>query len=227
MPLKILILIPTHDYVSALTMFDAMQLCLETAAAMPPDGHQIGTQMVTHTYIHRARQELAEVALAEKATHLLWMDADMRFPQDALLKLLEHDKKCVGINYAKRGVPSDFVAIKHLPEYNNGVGAKCITNDDSTGLEEVDAMGMGLVLMKASAFNNMPDPAEKPWFWFGFTEQGGHIGEDVHFFKLLKESGVPVYVDHDLSKRCAHVGQFEFRTKHASVEYYAGAKKKE
>lgn len=222
MPLRILIAIPTHATCTSLFTYDLSQLCLHTAAALPPDeGHSINTVMVTHTYIHRARQDLAEFAIASGATHVLWLDSDMRFPRDTIERLLAHmdKRRIVGVNYSTRSVPADFVAIKHLPVDEKDVGLKLITREDSTGLEEVDAMGFGVVMMPVSVFNEFPDPATDPWFWFRMGSFGNHVGEDVHFFQLAASKGIKSYVDHDLSKECAHVGELEFLLSHAETEY--------
>ena len=216
MNLNIQILMPTHDHNPALFTFDALSLGIYTAMALPPDeGHTLGTMMVPGTYVHRARQELAELALKGGATHMLWLDSDMRVPREALVKLLNHDKQVVGINYSKRSVDADFTAIKHVPVDEKDIGLKCITRESSTGLEEVDAIGFGCVLMKAAAFNKLPDPKRKPWFWFDMVNGGNHVGEDVYFCDLLRKSGVKIYVDHDLSKECSHIGNFEYRCRHA------------
>ena len=219
-PLQIVILIPAHSTEAKFT-YDLAQLCIYTAMSMPPDeGNSLGLFMVPGTYVHSARQELAELALARPGlTHVLWLDADMRFPADTIIRLLQRDKNVVGINYSKRAIPPDYVAIKHFPENNRGVGKKCVTTADSTGLEEVDAIGMGVVLMTASAFNGLPDPKQDRWFWFKQLPDGKQMGEDVYFCDMLRKAGQKIYVDHDLSKDCSHIGNFEYRCAHAEAEY--------
>lgn len=209
---KIAIAIPTHDMVPALFMYDVASLCAYTIAVMPEDV-PLGIHMVTGTYIHTARQDLANALVEQGVTHVLWLDSDMRFPRDALVRLLRHNVEMVGINYAKRGVPSGFVAIKKV-----GIpGEPLRTTDESTGLEEVEALGFGCVLMKASALQGLPDPNEVPWFQNVHMGDGQWMGEDVHFCKLIREAGHKIYVDHDLSKECAHIGQFEYLLAHAEA----------
>lgn len=210
---KIAIAIPTHDMVPALFMYDVAALAAYTVAAMPEDV-PFGITMVSGTYVHAARQELADLALADGATHVLWLDSDMRFPRDSLVRLLKHNKPIVGINYAKRGVPSDFVAIKEV----GMPGEKLITGEDSTGLEEVEALGFGCVLMKTEVLRYLPDPKITPWFQNEHLGDGRWMGEDVFFCRLLREARVSLLVDHDLSKACAHIGQFEYRCEHAELE---------
>jgi hypothetical protein len=121
----------------------------------------------------------------------------------------------VGINYAQRGVPSDFVAIKTVGL--GAAGVKLRTTDESTGLEEVEAMGFGMVLMKTSALTGMPDPDEVPWFQNRHLGGEQWMGEDVFFCERFREAGGRIFVDHDLSKECRHVGQFEYTLAHARM----------
>ena len=39
----------------------------------------------------------------------------------------------------------------------------------------------------------------------------------MYFCRLLQKAGVPIYVDHDLSKECGHLGSFDFRLDHAQL----------
>lgn len=211
---RIAVCIPTHDQVSAYTMYDLSGMLMQTGATAVADGtiDAIGLYMVPGTYVHRAREQLAEAALKADADYILWVDADMRFPRDALMRLLAHNKDVVGINYSKRGLPAEFVASKHIDWEKDEESEKLVTASDSTGLEEVDAMGMGLVLMRTHVFNQIAD--ERPWFWYEMKDYG-HVGEDVYFCKLLQDAGVDLWVDQDLSKDCTHIGSFEYLTAHA------------
>jgi len=206
---RITVAVPSHDMVPFLFTYDLAQLMAFTAAAMP-EGVDLGLNAVSGTYIHVARNDLMESVLQQNATHVLWIDSDMRFPRESLVHLLRRDKAVVGINYAKRGIPTDYVAIK-TPN------VKCVTNDESEGLEEVTAIGFGMVLIRLDALRDMPDPNEVPWFQNIHLGGGDWMGEDVHFCELLRQSGQTIYVDHDLSKHCKHIGQFEYELGHVEV----------
>lgn len=214
MPAKISIAMPTHDMVPARFMYDLASLVMYSVAAMPEDV-QFGINMVPGTYVHSARQQLLEQLLADGVTHILWLDTDMEFPRESLVRLLQHGEKIVGINYAQRGVPTDFVAIKRMALDENDKSERLVTDDDSTGLEEVDAIGFGMVLMRVDALRDLPSLDDTPWFWFDWLPGRRQMGEDVYFCKMLRELGQTIYVDHDLSKECGHIGQFTYRCQHA------------
>lgn len=211
-PPKIVILVPSHDLCPVTFAADLAQMYMTTAVALD-DGVNLGLFVLPGTYIHCARQELLEGAIAEGATHVLFLDSDMRFPPDALVNLLAHNKQMVGINYSQRFSPPEFVAIKHA-DYEGSRNERLVTGDDSTGLEEVDAIGFGCVLIRCDALQSLPK--KDPWFWFDWSpkRRRQQIGEDVWFARLVKKAGVRIYVDHDLSRRCRHIGTFEYTTAH-------------
>lgn len=224
---KISIALVSHDQVPIMFAYDLANLCAYTAAGLP-DGCEFGINLVSGTYVHAGREQMLKGdgirpgLLEQGVTHILWIDTDMRFPKNALSRLWAHDKDVVGINYSTRGSPSNYVAIKTAGN-DDVIGCKLETTPDSTGLEEVDAIGFGLVLMKAKALNDMP--MDEPWFWFDFMRKRRQmVGEDVYFCNMLRRTGVKIYVDHDLSKVCGHCGSYEYTLEdvHASQQVMAG-----
>lgn len=218
--MRIIVLVPAMSQSSSFFMFDLANLMMVTASSLPEDW-DLGIAMTVGTYIHQSRQELLENALADGADYVLWVDSDMRFPADGIIKLLQHSENVVGINYSQRTSEApDFVAIKHVPEKEGDLGVKLVTTEGSTGLEEVDAMGFGFVLINVGGLKGLPDPQRTPWFWYEQRWPGDHVGEDVYFYRMLRNScGQKIYVDHDLSKECGHVGDFTFRTAHVAKRH--------
>jgi hypothetical protein len=215
--IRLAICVPCYEKVDALFAYDLAQLVSVTMSVMPEgQGHDIGILMNIGTYVHQSRQELLQAAIDSGATHVLWLDSDMRFPADAFLRLLKHELPVVGVNYVKRRVPPEFVAVKRTRK-GDQPGMALETWDHSTGLEEVELLGFGCVLMATSALQKLPDPTLEDWFAYGKTEEGDPIGEDAWFcMKMLRDKCEQrIFVDHDLSKECGHLGQFEFKTYHA------------
>jgi hypothetical protein len=215
-PIKVLICIPTHEMVPALFMYDLAAMYGEMIARL--ENVEVGIKMVQGTYVHSARMQLAMEACMEDADWILWMDTDHRFPKDAFFRLIEHEVPVVGINYSTRGIPARYVAIKQIGDDEN-IGCKVETTEESTGLEPVEAMGFGLLLMHTDVLYSLPSPKESPWFFFDWLpKRGQQIGEDVWFFRKVKEAGWKVFVDHDLSKECTHIGQWEYRLDHVNPQ---------
>lgn len=224
-PIRLMILVPCHEKLDALFAYDLAQMVSLTQSVMPADmGHDIGMMFNIGTYIHQSRQELLEGAIASGATHVLWLDSDMRFPPTAFLQLLKREVPFVGINYAKRRMPPQFVGIKRFPRSEDEQGAYLETLEDSTGLEECDILGFGVFLMETATLVNLPDNSDNPWFMHGKTELGADIGEDAWFCRYMVQDilGERIFCDHDLSKECGHLGQFEFKTYQVEAAQAAG-----
>lgn len=216
--LKIAICVPSHDTLPAFFAFDLARLTGYLGATLGPDV-AFQTKVATGTLIHSARQMLVDELVEDGIDYALWLDSDMRFPKDILYRLMAHKKDLVGINYSTRGVPPSFVAIKKVVWNPEDIGVRCRTDDDSTGLEEVEGVGFGAVLMNTRILRLLHDPKgpKGPWFFPQWLPHGEHVGEDIYFCKLVRDAGVSIFVDHDLSKECAHIGTLEYLTAHAAA----------
>jgi hypothetical protein len=228
--IKVAVCVPSHDMLPAYFSYDLAGMIGYTTQHFTGPGaiEEIALHMVKGTYVHTARQELLVAALQGGADYVLFLDSDMRFPKDTIARLLSHKKSMVGTNYPRRGVPPEYVAIKRsvaLGEDGERVEGELLqTTDESTGLEEVEALGFGCVLVHRSVFGAMGqvhDPREKGPFWFFeyHPEIKTHIGEDVFFCRLAREVGTTIYVDHDLSKDIRHIGQMEYALDHTWAFY--------
>lgn len=218
--INVMVAIPTMNQVEAHFAYDLAQMMAFTNRHFVKPGviDWLGLGMITATYVHSARQELCGQMLANDCDYVLFLDSDMRFPQDALVKLLQHQEPFVGVNYVKRSFPPKYVAIKDLGDIETGGRGKLLaTRADSTGLEECDAIGFGVTLIRRDVLMALPDPRENgPWFWFEWQpDAGSQIGEDVYFCNLAREAGFKVLVDHDLSKKVQHIGMERYTLEHA------------
>lgn len=167
---------------------------------------RIDLKIMQGTLIQNQRADLSLDALREGCTHVLFIDSDMTFPQDMVGRLLAHDVDIVATNCARRRMPTGPTAkIKNKLIFSM---------PEDTGLQEVDTIGMGVMLIKADVFKKMSEPwFETPWR----TDARGYIGEDVFFCNKAKSIGYKIYIDHDVSKEIGHIGTFEFRHEHTWV----------
>lgn len=176
--------------------------------AMHP-GEAVRTQAAyaTGTTLCSNRQELADVAVASGATHLLFIDTDMVFPGESLNRLLAHEKPIVGCNYTSRRLPLRTTAAT--------MNGKRMVSLGKEGLEKAAHIGLGMALIETKVFTSMP----KPHFivgWWQNTETGGsnYISEDVSFCRKARAAGFDIWVDHDLSLEIGHVGEMIFTHEH-------------
>lgn len=174
---------------------------------------RMSIQQTEGTYLHRGREILAETALERGFDYVLWVDTDMTFPADSLIKLLSTGEKIVGANYCRRKWDElGYTAIKRVFETVDQKSQNCVTGPESTGIEEVEGIGFGLCLTHTSVFEDVP----KPWFWYHWLpDLQQHVGEDIYFCAKAREAGHSVWVDHDLSKHVGHIGTFKYTNQHA------------
>ena len=202
MPAKIAIAVCSHEQAPVTFAHDWAAMAMYSRAELPPE-IEINFGMICGTYIHSARRRMLQQCMEAKYTHILWLDSDMRFPKETLVRLLNHDKPMVGINYANRMFPTGFVAFKTL---NDEESTRLETLPESTGLAPVDALGFGVLLMRQEVFHVLPPLSEDSWFKFDWKPSCVEVGEDVHFCHLVRKRGIQPYVDQDLSKMCGHTG---------------------
>lgn len=192
----IVVAIPSQDTWKAPFGLCLAQMLTEFAVKFVSTGQ--AKLLVTQDYgtvLPFMRESLAEAAVDGGASHILWLDNDMTFPTNTLERLLAHGKPIVGANYSQRRRPCTPVSQRD--------GAWVYTNPDSTGLEDVDFCGFGVMLTETSVFKALP----KPWFSLARTGAGRLVGEDVWFcYKAHDDLRVRTYIDHDLSKEVGHMG---------------------
>lgn len=201
---------PARDEVATTFAHCLTMMACHWSVLNVPRGHTLKVYHSKGTLIANQRQDLAKTAIGEGATHVLWLDTDMRFPKDTLCRLLAHDKPIVAASYATRRIPCKTVAFANDHDWTN-----VYTSPESTGLEKVAAVGMGCMLVKAEVFQKMP----KPYFAIGYNAKAeSFVGEDIYFCRKAREMGHEVLIDHDLSKEVWHLGEFEFGHEHAWME---------
>lgn len=205
--MRVAICVPCRDQVCAGFSFDLAKLVGFHAAA----GMNLGVYHSPGTLIADQRVNLARKAIEEGATDILWIDSDMRFPKDAIQRLLGRGKTIVAANYPTRGLPIMPTALRiENSEWHHVPSPK-----KATGLEIVTAAGMGLMLTSAKVFEDLPEP----WFHIGYSSKNKmFLGEDVSFCLAAAKNGHFTFIDHDISKEVRHIGSFEFLHDHIEVQ---------
>jgi hypothetical protein len=188
---------PTRDTVPAAFAVDVAQLYAKTRESRIWATVTIG--FVASTYIHVGREWFLEASLKQGATHVLWLDTDMSVPPETAIRLVRHDQPIVGCNYLVRQPSGLFTARRD--------DARVPTLPDSTGLEVVDELGLGALLMRTDVVRTL----HRPWFRHGLNDAGGDVGEDIVFCRALRQAGHTIYCDHDLSKEIGHIGQHTYQ----------------
>src|SRR5258708_1294269 len=153
---------PTRDVIQAGTVFDLVQLVKHS-----PDTFFAISQ---GTFLISQRTTLVKQVIASHASHLLFIDSDMRFPKDTLERLLKHEVDIVGINAKHR----------QANKWSSGISSK-----GKTGLKEVKVVGFGVTLIRTAVFFKILEP------WFATPYNGEElISDDVFFCHKAREAGI-------------------------------------
>jgi hypothetical protein len=199
---KVMVAVPCGEMVHADFAYDMARLVGYSQLVRPEM-----TMLLYHvkgTYLPRARARLVQEALDQSCSHILWLDSDMRFPKDTLLRLLAHEKPVVAANYSTRQPP-------YLPT------AYDLSNQpifDDAGLIEARHCGMGVMLVDCDVFREM----SKPWFALGYAKAiDDYSGEDTYFCERVRQTGATVLIDGPLSEQVSHCGGFTFDMSHTRM----------
>lgn len=188
---KVAIGIPYYRQVEGPTLLSCMELTARSAMA----GIQFIPIGVAGCYVEDNRNGAVEYAMnIEKQggfefDHLLWIDGDMIFPGDALIRLLAAGKDVVGANYRQRTPPFNYTGVYDAPNDHHLL---------EPGLHRMKQMPTGLLLTKFEIYRKMG----YPWFRPGLRSEPR---DDIYFCRRAVELGYEIWCDHDLTKDVRHI----------------------
>lgn len=136
-----------------------------------------------------ARERVIDISLRVGADYILFYDDDMLFTDKILFQLLRHEKPVVAALAFTAREPIAPVIYRFRDHQDRGTQitttVEPILDYEPDTLQQVDAIGFGVVLIQASVFRRMP----KPWF------NNPGVGEDIQFCIMCKRAGIPIHVD--------------------------------
>jgi hypothetical protein len=195
------------------------------------------SHIMNESLITRARNELARVFLEGDCDYLMFIDADIGFSGDDVLRLMAADKDVVCGLYPKKEVNWEQVkraareGKEELEEFGgsfvfNMIGSSDAATDES-GVIEVRHGGTGFMLIKRGVFdalaphvptyrvsthkdaeNNYVKPLTHEFFATSIDNTGALLSEDYHFCELVRAHGGNIFA-HPFIK-LEHVGTYVF-----------------
>ncbi len=134
------------------------------------------------------RNMIIKQGLEHNCSHIFFMDDDMVFPPDTLMKLLAHDKPIVSALYLLRAFP-------HRPAffdtaYDDGKCKFASLKKELKGLVKGVNAGLGAVLIKSEVFKKL----EPPYVRLGEIDKDGWC-DDVGFFNRCRAAGYDIWCD--------------------------------
>ena len=187
---SILIGMPCYHGVSPEVLEDMMRFAFHCGRRMPQYDFFTGIKPKSEQF--RARNTIVDQALAIGVDWVLFLDDDMvvninndsgvSSSYDFLERLLAHDKDIVGGLYYQRHGECAPVAMVEA-----GAGYRFLRDDEITrGLQQVDVVGGGCMLVSAKALLHLPQPVFEPEFSYG---------TDVQLCRKAKAAGYTVWLD--------------------------------
>jgi hypothetical protein len=180
--------------------------------------------------ITRARNVLVAQFMAGPWSHLFFIDGDLRWEPEAVLRLLaaaQHPDIEVACGvYPKKCVPPEF-------PLNFIMGADRQLNQHAdTGYIEIKDAPTGFLMIRRSAFERMmaayPErrcvlradvPAEEATYEYALfdclIDNGRYLSEDFGFSRLWQRIGGKVWMDPEIT--LSHYGQYEYRASVSSL----------
>lgn len=184
--------------------------------------------MVNESLIPRGRNNLmAKMMTNDKATHFMFIDADIRFQPESIFQMLAYEKDVIAGLYPKKSIPTNYV-INLLPQTK-------IQGDIFT----VDTAGTGFLIFKRSVYEKLIaahpetkyvddvglgkqfEPMMYAIFDCKIDQRGHYLSEDWLFCRRWQALGGEIWAH---SKALLnHVGHYEFQGDLAKMPDFSGA----
>lgn len=159
-----------------------------------PGNAEIRFETMEGYQIPFARNQVVENALKNKSDYIFFLDVDMVFPPNVLIKLLSYKKQIVNALAFRRQYPH-FPAVFKWNQENNCY--ETIHYKQNSGLIECDATGMACILIETSVFKQL----ERPWYYY----KDNLFSSDLTLCSHIKEKNIPIFVD--TSTTIGHIGR--------------------
>jgi hypothetical protein len=213
---KVAVCVPSFDHVHTGFAFSLATMCSAQHARLTLINHR-------SSLIHKARDLLVVEALKTQPDYILFLDSDLKFPPWTLGRLLSLGKDVVGAAYIRRTPPHELL-VKPLP----GAAHQVVNG----GVHEVASVPTGCLLVKADVFSRIGRPYfRSPSFgpndltprhleqYIDDAMRPITVGEDTDFCARVRNAGIKVWLDVDLTADVGHIGEHVFQVvTHTSEE---------
>ena len=180
--------------------------CIENLRRLP----DTYTTVSECSLIHDARNEFASIAIINGFDRVLWIDSDMVFDNDLLLRLsahLDNGKRMVCGLFFKRVLPTAPVIYSRQERRTDPVQGEYIKpviyEDYPTDKPfEVDACGFGAVMTDVALLKAVWDQYGPPFSHYM------NLGEDMSFCYRVRQMGQRIWCDPSVT--VGHIGQMVY-----------------
>jgi hypothetical protein len=214
---SLFIAMPCYDSVKINSMLSIFKLIQQLGKS----GIEVGIHTMKSPLIHQARNYLTSVFLTTQYQYMLFVDSDVEFEPEAVVRMMVAKKNivCTPYRVKSREIDKEIYTV----EFKNPKNILVLAG----GLVEIESGPTGLMLIDRKVFKkiikNHPDlkiknkatpNADKShefyynFFNFGFID-GYAMGEDVSFCKLARSNDFKIYAN--IESSTGHHGSFAWR----------------
>ena len=145
--------------------------------------------------ISRARNAATAEFLASDATHLLFVDADIEFKPEDVVKLIESDKDVICSPYPKKYLKDNpYSDGRPFEKVDFAVSGEISVKDKN--LYQINSVATGFLLIKKDVFNKIKDA--HPEIEYTNDIDGYGVGKKMHdFFKININPETNIYESED------------------------------
>jgi len=196
-----MIAMPCYDSVKVSTMISVIKLVQQLAKS----GVAVGIQTMNSPLIHQARNYLTSVFLTSDYTHLLFIDSDVEFEPEAVLRMLvaKKDVVCTPYRVKSKDINKKIYTVEIKKETRMEAGELIEVTGGPTGLMLIDREVFKKIIEKFPELKiknpvfPQPGPDHKYYYnFFDFKfEDGYSVGEDVSFCQLVQKAGLKLYAN--------------------------------
>ena len=175
-------------------------------------------QIIIDSMVQKGRDILTAKFLRTKYSHILWLDADVDWKAEDVLRLLSHDKDIVCGIYPKKRFPIEYPIVWTEDD----------KDADEDGLVEIVGAGAGFLLIKREVMEKMVEAyPEKKYIahdaiqekdqyldlevyglWDTYIENEIFFGEDIAFLERWRAIGGKVLLDTKVYLK--HIGSYTY-----------------
>ena len=214
---SVFIAMPCYDSVKINTMLSVVKLIQQLSKS----GIEAGIHTMKSPLIHQARNYLTSVFLTTEYQYMLFVDSDVEFEPESVVRMLVSKKRIVCTPYRVKS--PDITKHVYTVEFKDPKNILVLAE----GLVEIEAGPTGLMLVERTVFeriiknhpelkikNKATPTASKShdfyynFFNFGFID-GYAMGEDVSFCKLARDNDFKIYAN--IESSTTHHGSFAWK----------------
>jgi hypothetical protein len=194
---------PCYDSVKINTMLSVIQLVQQLSKS----GIKVGINTMKSPLIHQSRNYLTSAFLTTEYQYLLFIDSDVEFQPEAVLRMLVAKKDIICTPYRVKAEAVD----KHIytVEFKNPKTIPILPG----GLVEIEAGPTGLMLIDRKVFKKIiknhpelkiknkatPSADQSHKFYYNFFDFGFHdgysTGEDISFCRLARSNDFTIFAN--------------------------------